>query len=100
LIRSKARGLPLNLWRAAWAIAIFTLLAVFRNGLTTFATQGRLLFPAIGALSLLMVAGWHDILSPQLQRYLALFVVLSLLFCNLLLWLTGIIPVYYQPFFD
>jgi hypothetical protein len=100
LIRSKIRGLPSGLWLALWAIAIFTLLAVFRNGLTTFATQGRLLFPAIGALSFLMVAGWHNLLSSGLQRYLPVFVVLLFLFCNLLLWLTGIIPVYYQPFFD
>lgn len=100
LIRSKACGLPLSLWLVAWTIGIFTLLAVFRNGLTTFATQGRLLFPAIGALSLLMVAGWYDILSPRLHPYLLWFVVLLFLSCNLLLWLTGVIPIYYQPFFD
>jgi hypothetical protein len=100
LIRSRTRGLALSLWLAAWAIAIFTLLAVFRNGLTTFATQGRLLFPAIGALSVLMVAGWHHILSPRLQPYLPLSVVLLFLFCNLHLWFTGVIPIYYQPFFD
>lgn len=100
LIRSRTRGLLLGLWVAAWAIGIFTLLAVLRNGLTTFATQGRLLFPAIGALSVLMVAGWHDILLPRQQHNLPLFVVLLFLFCNLLLWLTGIIPIYYQPFFD
>ncbi len=100
LIRSGARGLQLGLWLATWLVAIFTLLAVFRNGLTTFATQGRLLFPAIGALSLLMLAGWHSLLPSSVQRYLPLFVVSLFLFCNLLLWLTGIIPVYYQPFFD
>jgi hypothetical protein len=59
-----------------------------------------LLFPAIGALSLLMTAGWHRVLPPRLQSYLPLFIVLLLLSCNLLLWLTGVIPVYYQPFFD
>jgi hypothetical protein len=100
LIRSRTRGLALSLWGAAWAIAIFTLLAVFRNGLTTFATQGRLLFPAIGALPVLMVAGWHHILPPRLQPYLPLLVVLLFLFCNLHLWFTGVIPIYYQPFFD
>jgi hypothetical protein len=100
LIRSETRGLNLGLWLAAWLIAIFTLLAVFRNGLTTFATQGRLLFPAVGALSLLMLAGWHTFLPPRAQQSLPLFVVLLFLFCNLLLWLTGVIPVYYQPFFD
>ena len=100
LIRSRVRGLELGFWLATWLIAVFTLLAVFRNGLTTFATQGRLLFPAIGALSLLMLAGWHTTLPPRAQQYMPLFVMLLFLFCNLLLWLTGIIPIYYQPFFD
>lgn len=100
LIRVKTRGLLFGVWLATWAIAIFTLLAVFRNGLTTFATQGRLLFPAIGALSILMVAGWHNILPSALQRYLPVFVILLFLSCNLVLWLTGVMPIYYQPFFD
>ena len=100
LIRSKTRGLSLGLWLVVWAVALFTLLAVFRNGLTTFATQGRLLFPAIGALSLLMVAGWYDALPERFQRYLAVFIVLLFCCCNIALWLTGILPVYYQPFLD
>jgi hypothetical protein len=100
VVRSRTRGLQLNFWLAIWAIALFTLLAVFRNGLTTFATQGRLLFPAIGVLSVWMVAGWHNTLSPRLQQYLPLLVVLLFLFCNLHLWFTGVIPIYYQPFFD
>ena len=33
-----------ELWITTWLIATFTLLAVFRNGLTTFANPGRLLF--------------------------------------------------------
>jgi hypothetical protein len=100
LIRSGMRGLQLGLWLATWLVAVFTLLAVFRNGLTTFATQGRLLFPAIGALSILMLAGWHTLLPARAQQYLPLFIVLLFLFCSLFLWLTGIIPTYYQPFFD
>ena len=100
LIRSGVRGLQLGLWLATWLVAVFTLLAVFRNGLTTFATQGRLLFPAIGALSILMLAGWHTLLPARAQQYLPLFIVLLFLFCSLFLWLTGIIPIYYQPFFD
>jgi hypothetical protein len=98
--KSRVHGLQLGLWLAVWLVAVFSLLAVFRNGLTTFATQGRLLFPAIGALSLLMVAGWHHTLPARAQRYLPLFVILLFLFCNLLLWQTGVIPIYYQPFFD
>ena len=100
LIRSGVRGLQLGFWLATWLIAVFTLLAVFRNGLTTFATQGRLLFPAIGALSILMAAGWHTMMPSRFHRYLPLLVLLLFLFCNFVLWLTGIIPIYYQPFFD
>jgi hypothetical protein len=100
LIRSGVRGVQLGLWLATWLIAVFTLLAVFRNGLTTFATQGRLLFPAIGALSILMIAGWHNAIPSRVQPYLPLLIILLFLFCNFVLWLTGVIPVYYQPFFD
>jgi hypothetical protein len=100
LIRLRVRGLQLGLWGAVWLVAVVSLLAVFRNGLTTFATQGRLLFPAIGALSLLMVAGWHAILPARVQHHLPILVTLLFVFCNLVLWLTGIIPIYYQPFFD
>lgn len=100
LVRLRLRGAQPGMWIAVWLIAVFTVLAVFRNGLTTFATQGRLLFPAIGALSLLMVSGWQHMLPARAQRYLPLFVILLFLFCNLLLWQTGVIPIYYQPFFD
>jgi hypothetical protein len=100
LIRSKITYQQILLWFATWIIALFGILAVFRNGLTTGATQGRLLFPAIGALSLLMVAGWHEMLPQKIQRYLPVFVISLFLFCNLLLWLTGVLPVYYQPFLD
>jgi hypothetical protein len=89
-----------KLWITTWLIASFTILAVFRNGLTTFATQGRLLFPAMGALSLLMVAGWHDVLPERVQRYLPAFIILFFFSCNMILWLAGILPVYYQPFLD
>ena len=100
LIRSKLGRPQFNLWLATWLISIFTILAVFRNGLTTIATQGRFLFPAMGALSLLMVAGWHDTLPERVQRYLPVLIVLFFFSCNMILWLTGIIPVYYQPFLD
>ena len=100
LLRSRVRGLQLGLWLAVWLVGSFTLLAVFRNGLTTFATQGRLLFPAIGALSLLMAAGWHGVLPERFQRYLPALIVLLFFCCNISLLLTGILPVYYQPFLD
>lgn len=87
-------------WLAVGLIATFTMLAVFRNGLTTFAAQGRLLFPAIGALSLLMIAGWHDVLPLRFQRYMPALIVTLLLLCNLYVWLAGVLPIYYQPFLD
>ena len=100
LIRTKLGYPQFNLWLATWLISILTILAVFRNGLTTIATQGRFLFPAIGALSLLMVAGWYNVLPERVQHYLPIFIVLLFFSCNMILWLTGIIPVYYQPFLD
>lgn len=99
-IKSKAGRAPSSLWLGTGLIAIFTVLAVFRNGLTTFATQGRFLFPAMGPLSILMIAGWHDLLPLRFQRYLPALVILVFLSCNAVLWLTGILPVYYQPFLD
>jgi hypothetical protein len=100
MIRSGFGDPELGLWLAAGLIALFTALAVFRNGLTTYAAQGRLLFPAIGALSLLMAAGWHSVIPPRRQRYFPALIILFFLACNLELWLTGVLPIYYQPFLD
>jgi hypothetical protein len=68
LIKLKTKEPQFTLWVATFIISLFTILAVARNGLTTGATQGRLLFPAIGALSILMVSGWYDFLP---ERYLS-----------------------------
>jgi hypothetical protein len=100
LIKLKTNHPQFEHWLATFSIALFTVLAVARNGLTTGATQGRFLFPAIGALSLLMISGWHDILPEQYHRQFLVTVILLMLGCNILLWVTGILPVYYQPFFD
>jgi hypothetical protein len=100
LIKNRGTAQQSILWMAVWLIAILAILAVFRNGLTTRATQGRLLFPAIGAISLLMVAGWYEILPRKLQQYFPALIVLLFLLCNLMLWGTGILPIYYQPFLD
>lgn len=100
LIKSIPAGTQRSLWLAAWLIAIFTILAVFRNGLTTMASQGRFLFPAMGVLSLLMVAGWHDVLSKPIPWTFPAIIILFFFFCNMILWFTGILPVYYQPFLD
>jgi hypothetical protein len=100
LVRAHRDKPTLITWMAIWGTALLTILAVFRNALATRATQGRLLFPAIGALSLLMVAGWHEILPPRMQPFLPAIVVLLLVSVNIVLWLTGVLPIYYQPLFD
>ena len=100
LIKLRTKEPQFTLWLATCLIGLFTILAVARNGLTTGATQGRLLFPAIGAMSLLMVAGWHQTLPEGVQRYLPALIILLFFCCNMILWLTGILPVYYQPFLD
>lgn len=99
-IRNEGMDQRSMLWTAVWLIALLAILAVFRNGLTTRATQGRLLFPAIGAISLLMATGWHEILPRKFQHYFPALIVLLFLICNLILWQTGILPIYYQPFLD
>ena len=100
LVKSRSSQAQFQLWMTTWLIAIFTILAVFRNGLTTIASQGRFLFPAMGALALLMLAGWHDILPERVRQYIPAFIVLFFFFCNMILWLTGVLPVYYQPLLD
>jgi len=99
-IRSRTTDPQFNQWLGTWMIGVFTLLAVFRNGLTTSATQGRFLFPAIGALSILMVAGWHSVLPERIHRHLPVIVTLLMVSCTLILWQSGILPAYYQPFLE
>ncbi|HLF74575.1 MAG TPA: hypothetical protein VI524_09525 [Anaerolineales bacterium] len=95
-IKSKTNDPQFNQWLGTWVIGIFTILAVFRNALTTSATQGRFLFPAIGALSVLMVRGWHEVLPERGQRFLPLFIMILMVSCTLVLWRFGVLPVYYQ----
>ena len=100
LIKLKTKEPQFALWAATCIIALFTILAVARNGLTTGATQGRLLFPAIGALSILMVSGWHDVLPQRYQRSLPWLVIILMFLLSITLWVFGIVPVYFQPFLD
>jgi hypothetical protein len=100
LIKTKAQNPQFNAWIVTWLIALSTLAAVARNALTTGATQGRFLFPAIGVLSLLMISGWYERLPQKFQRYVPMTVLIFMLLCNLILWQFGILPVYYQPFLD
>jgi hypothetical protein len=98
LIKLKTKEPQFTLWIATFVIALFTILAVTRNGLTTGATQGRLLFPAIGALSILMLSGWHDVVPDRHQYRLPWIVIALMLLLNISLWIFGIVPVYFQPF--
>jgi len=100
LIRTRLQNPQFNAWMATWIIVLCMIAAVARNALTTSATQGRFLFPAIGALSLLMISGWYNRLPQRFQRDLPLLVMVFMLLCNLALWQFGILPVYYQPFLD
>ena len=100
LLLSRSQHANIHGWIVVGLVAALTLLAVFRNGLTTRATQGRLLFPGGGALSLWIVAGWHEVLPQRFQHFLPAIVILFLVACNIVLWLTGVLPIYYQSFLD
>ena len=100
LIKLKTKDSQFTLWAATFVIALFTILAVARNGLTTGATQGRLLFPAIGALSILMVSGWNDVLPEKYQRKLPWLMIALMFLLNIAWWICGIMPVYFHPFLD
>jgi hypothetical protein len=90
----------LVVWIVTWMVALLTIAAVLRNGLTTTNSQGRFLFPALGALALLMAGGWHDVLPKRFRPALPWVVVVVMLSANFILWGMGILPVYYQPFID
>ena len=74
-------------------------LMLFRNFLTTPQLQGRFLFPTLGPIALWIVFGWRRLLAER-ERFLVPMIVGMLFLLNLHLWLTGVIPVYYQPFLD
>ena len=100
LMKQRTTEPQFTLWGGTFLFAAFTILAVARNGLTTGATQGRLLFPAIGAISLLMISGWHDHLPEHYQRKLPLLIIILMVLFTIALWVFGILPVYFQPFLD
>jgi len=100
LLKTRGKLPQSHLWAAACLVAFFTLAAVVRNGLSTRASQGRLLFPAMGPLMMLMAGGWYHVLPGRLQQMLLPMVVSFMAGVNILLWTTGILPAYYQPFLD
>jgi len=87
-------------WRIAGFMALLTIGAVARNGLTTIASQGRFVFPAIGAVSLLIAGGWHRVLPERGRRALPWAAVGLMLACNFIVLVLEVVPVYYQPFLD
>jgi hypothetical protein len=87
-------------WRAVWLAAGLTLAVILKNALTTTQYQGRFLFPSLGALTLLMTAGWYALLPRRLAPYLPVMIVILFLGLNFLLWFSQVLPVYYQPFLD
>jgi hypothetical protein len=93
-------ALPITAWRAVWLSAVLALLIVFKNFLTTPQYQGRFFFPSLGALTLLMTAGWYTLLPRRLAPYLPHLVILLMLALNAILWTTRVLPVFYQPLLD
>jgi hypothetical protein len=87
-------------------LLVFSLIAVaaagmmiFRNFITSPQLQGRFLFPTLGPIALLTVFGWRRLLGDRVRVLLPAIVILFALL-NLHLWITGVIPVYFQPFLD
>ncbi|MGH2545016.1 MAG: hypothetical protein ACRDIB_19660, partial [Ardenticatenaceae bacterium] len=93
-------ALPQSAWRILWLAVTLTLLAIIKNALTTPQYQGRFLFPSLGALAFLTAAGWYALLPRRRTRHLPALTIAFMVSLNLLLWLTRVIPVYYQPFLD
>ena len=89
-----------NLILIALLIALITIGAVVRNGFTTSATRGRFLFPALGAISFLMISGWFGLLPERILNKLPMIVTLFMVVATSSLWAFEIIPLYYQPFLN
>lgn len=88
-------------WKLIWLAAGLSLLMVSKNTLTSpHGFQGRFLFSSIGALTVLITAGWYALLPSRISRRLPHMTVLLMIALNLLLWFDEVIPTYYQPFVD
>ena len=84
-------------WNWVLAAAALTLAIVVRNGFFTIANQGRLLFPALGAIAFAVVTGWERILPERVRGRLPWVVGGLWLVVNLWLIFDKIVPVYFQP---
>lgn len=94
-----ADGQPLWGWK--WALVLvwplILLISLVRWTLLTPATQGRLLFPAIGCLSLWAAFGWHALVTRRWRRAFLVVVAIALAGIAVALpWIT-IAPAYRPP---
>jgi hypothetical protein len=109
LLAAAGFGLTIAAWRRSaldeggkWALiaALIALAVVFRNSFFTIANQGRLLFPALGPIAYVVVAGWSRILPERVRVRLPWIVGGMWLLVNLWLIFDKIIPIYFQPGLD
>ncbi len=105
LHRSLRRSRPIALerkvdWAFVWMCIGFCAVIVLKNLLATPQAQGRFIFPALGAISLVVTSGWLALLPPRATPFLPHLIVAILAGINLTFWIVEIIPVYYQPFLD
>ncbi len=84
--------------RGLWLVVLVGVAAVVKNSLNTIFSQGRFLFPALGPISFVVVSGWYQLAPLPFRRFLPWGILFVMLIANLVFWLGGIIPVYYQPF--
>jgi hypothetical protein len=89
----------LALWGALLAWVALVGVGLVRWTLSTAGTQGRLLFPAIPAVSLLLVRGWWELLPRRIPFRRAFSGILTASLAALCIWIPwGIIrPAYAQP---
>jgi hypothetical protein len=87
-------------WAFIWLAAGLALLTVLKNSLTTVQYHGRFLFPTLGPLSLLTVGGLYASLPGRPNRWLPPVVIVAMVGVNLHYWLSQIIPLYFQPWWD
>jgi hypothetical protein len=87
-------------WALVWLAAILALTITLKNTLTTPQYEGRFLFPTLGPIALLATAGWNALLPARPARLLPWGLLLALSALNLALWLTKVVPSFYQPLLD
>jgi 4-amino-4-deoxy-L-arabinose transferase-like glycosyltransferase len=96
--QERAHAIPDRLHRGLVVlIALVSVGAVLKTATVTVNSQGRFLFPALGVLGIVIFGGWFTLLASKFHKHVLLFVIIGMLCVNLILWIWGIIPVFYQP---